>query len=158
LPKLKLKLKFKGIIPLIIGALRSLQVRFMDKEEELLSIEDVSLQLQVPKHTLRFWERAFEGIFAPHRTLGGQRRYTLENIVTIGQIKELRKKGMRLADIKKEFSNNNRGDFLNSGKVDFLANKLAEVVKTEIYSFFKREGEMNEIKNIAPKETEIPVD
>jgi DNA-binding transcriptional MerR regulator len=130
----------------------------MGKDEELLSIEDVSLQLQVPKHTLRFWEKAFEGIFVPHRTSGGQRRYTLENIVTIGQIKELRKRGMRLSDIKKEFNNNHRGDFLNSGKVDFLANKVAEVVKTEIYSFFKREGGMNEIKSILPEETDISVD
>ena len=113
----------------------------MDKQEEkLFSIEEVSLKLKIPKHTLRFWEKAFEGIFVPHRTPGGQRRYTLENIATIGQIKELRKKGMRLPDIKKEFSNDNNGNFLNSSKADLLANKIVEVVRTEIYSFFKREG------------------
>lgn len=122
----------------------------MHKQERLLSIEEVSLQLSIPKHTLRFWEKAFEGIFVPQRTQGGQRRYTFENISTIGQIKELRKKGMRLSDIKREFSNDNKGDFLNSGKVDLLANKVADIVKTEIYSFFKREGEMNEIQNIPP--------
>jgi DNA-binding transcriptional MerR regulator len=122
----------------------------MDSQERLLSIEEASFQLKVPKHTLRFWEKAFEGIFVPQRTQGGQRRYTFENLATIGQIKELRKKGMRLSDIKKEFSNDNRGDFLNSGKVDFLANKVADIVKTEIYSFFKREGEMKEIENIRP--------
>ena len=130
----------------------------MDKQEKLLSIEEVSLQLNIPKPTLRFWEKAFEGIFVPQRTQGGQRRYTFENIATIGQIRELRKKGMRLSDIKKEFSNDNKGDFLNSGKVDFLANKVADIVKIEIYSFFKREGEMNEIKKFPPRETEISVD
>ena len=122
----------------------------MDRQEKLFSIEEASSQLQVPKHTLRFLEKAFEGIFVPQRTQGGQRRYTFENIATIGQIKELRRKGMRLSDIKKEFSNDSRGDFLNSGKVDFLANKVANIVKTEIYSFFKREGEANEIQNIPP--------
>jgi DNA-binding transcriptional MerR regulator len=113
----------------------------MDKQEKLFSIEEVSLKLRIPKHTLRFWERAFEGIFVPHRTPGGQRRYTFENIATIGQIKELRKKGMRLPDIKREFTNDNNGNLFNSSKADLLANKVAEVVKTEIYSFFKQEGE-----------------
>ena len=111
----------------------------MDKQERLLSIEEVSLQLSIPKHTLRFWEKAFEGIFVPQRTKGGQRRYTFENIATIGQIKELRKKGMRLSDIKKEFSNDDRGDFLNSGKVNLLANKVADIVRAEVYNFLKEE-------------------
>jgi DNA-binding transcriptional MerR regulator len=111
----------------------------MDRQERLFSIEEASFQLNVPKHTLRFWEKAFEGIFVPERTQGGQRRYTIENIATIGQIKELRKKGMRLSDIKKEFSNDNKGDFLNSGKVDLLANKVAEIVRAEVYNFFKEE-------------------
>ncbi len=111
------------------------------QEEKLFSIEEVSLKLKIPKHTLRFWEKAFEGIFVPHRTPGGQRRYTFDNIARIGQIKELRKKGMRLPEIKREFTNDDNGNLLNSSKADLLANKLAEVVKTEIYSFFKREGE-----------------
>ena len=116
--------------------------RSMDNQEEkLLSIEEVSLKLKIPKHTLRFWEKAFEGIFVPHRTPGGQRRYTFENIATIGQIKELRKKGMRLPDIKREFTNDNNGNSFSSSKADLLANKVAEAVKTEIYSFFRREGE-----------------
>jgi DNA-binding transcriptional MerR regulator len=111
----------------------------MDRQEKLLSIEEVSLQLSIPKHTLRFWEKAFEGVFVPERTRGGQRRYTLENIATIGQIKELRRKGMRLSDIKREFGNNHKGDFLNSGKVDFLANRVAEIVRAEVYNFLKGE-------------------
>ena len=111
----------------------------MDKQERLLSIEEVSLQLSIPKHTLRFWEKAFEGIFVPQRTQGGQRRYTFQNIATIGQIKELRKKGMRLSDIKREFSNDNRGNFFNESKVDLLANKVAEIVRAEVYNFFKEE-------------------
>ena len=130
----------------------------MDKQEKLLSIEELSLQLSIPKHTLRFWEKVLEGIFVPQRTRGGQRRYTFENIATIGQIKKLREKGMRLSDIKKALSNDNRGDILNSGKVDLLANMVADMVRTEIYSFFKREEELNEIQNIPPTETEISVD
>ena len=111
----------------------------MDRQEKLFSIEEASSQLQVPKHTLRFWEKAFEGIFVPQRTQGGQRRYSFENIATIGQIKELRKKGMRLSDIKREFTNDNNGNFFNSSKADLLANKLAEIVRAEVYSFFKEE-------------------
>jgi len=63
-----------------------------------------------------------------------------------------------LSDIKREFSNDNKGDFLDSARVDLLANRVADIVKTEIYSFFKREEELNEIQNIPPTETEISVD
>jgi DNA-binding transcriptional MerR regulator len=111
----------------------------MVRQEKLLSIEEVSLQLKIPKPTLRFWEKEFEGIFVPLRTPGGQRRYTFENIATIDQIKELRKKGMKLSDIKREFSNDNRGNFFNASKVDLLANKVAEIVRAEVYNFFKEE-------------------
>ena len=130
----------------------------MEEERQLLTMSEVSGRLKIPKHTLRFWEREFEGIFVPHRTPGGQRRYTFENIATIGQIKELRKKGMRLSDIKKGLSNDNREEILHSGKVDLLANRVADIVRTEIYSFFKREGERNGGQNISPMETEISVD
>ena len=112
----------------------------MDKQEEkLFSIEEASLKLKIPKHTLRFWEKVFEGIFVPYRTPGGQRRYTLENIATIGQIKELKRKGMRLSDIKREFTNDNNGNFLNSSKADLLANKVAEIVRVEVYNILKEE-------------------
>ena len=52
--------------------------------------------------TLRFWEKELDGILAPLRTHEGQRRYTVENIAVIEEIKKLKKKGMSLPEIKRK--------------------------------------------------------
>jgi DNA-binding transcriptional MerR regulator len=109
----------------------------MDKQERLLSIQEVSLQLSIPKHTLRFWEREFEGIILPPRTKGGQRRYTPENVAVIDEIKRQRQKGMSLSEIRIELNHGNSVRLSNSGKIDLLANRIAEVVRAEVYHFFE---------------------
>jgi hypothetical protein len=40
----------------------------INMKNRLLSIQEVSALLKVPKPTLRFWEKEFEGILAPLRT------------------------------------------------------------------------------------------
>lgn len=59
------------------------------QENNLISIQEVSVLLKVPKPTLRFWEKELDGILVPLRTDGGQRRYTVENITVIEEIKKL---------------------------------------------------------------------
>jgi len=43
----------------------------------------------VEVHTLRYWEREFEGFLNPVRTLGGQRRYRPEDIQVVFLLKRL---------------------------------------------------------------------
>lgn len=105
---------------------------------DLLTIQEVSNRLKVPKHTLRFWEKELDGIIVPHRTNGGQRRYGLKAISVIEEIKRLRKRGMSLAEIKRKFSHSNNS---NSNELDLLADKIAEVVKAEVYRFLEGEVE-----------------
>ena len=114
----------------------------MVKKQQGFSIQEVSLKLKVPRHTLRFWEKEFEGILVPLRTKGGQRRYTLGNISVIEKIKELREKEVGLTEIRAHLIQNYRRgmDNLNSSKIDFLANTVAEIVREEVYRFFDREG------------------
>ncbi|MCK4469876.1 MAG: MerR family transcriptional regulator [Desulfobacterales bacterium] len=111
----------------------------MDMENRLSSIQEVSDLLKVPKPTLRFWEKELDGIIVPHRTRGGQRRYALEHLTIIGKVKELREKGMSLAEIKRQINNTNKGDNSNSNRVDLLAARVAEVVKAEVNRFFEGE-------------------
>ncbi|MBW1740021.1 MAG: MerR family transcriptional regulator [Deltaproteobacteria bacterium] len=113
----------------------------MDIRDQLSSIQEVSDRLKVPKHTLRFWEKEFEGILVPLRTQGGQRRYTAENIFIVEEIKKLRKRGMSLAEIRRKLSNSNKvkEDPSNSSTIDLLAERVAEVVKAEVYRFFEGE-------------------
>jgi len=117
------------------------QIISMDRQEQPLDIQQVSLKLKIPKPTLRFWEREFEGILVPLRTKGGQRRYTLEHISIIKEIKNLRSKGKSLAEIKRKLSNSRKvqGDNSDSNRIDFLANRVADIVKAEVYGFFERE-------------------
>jgi len=110
------------------------------QENNLISIQEVSAFLNVPKPTLRFWEKELDGILAPLRTRGGQRRYTVESIAVIEEIKRLRESGMSLHEIKRKLSNSGKGGNPNSNRVELLAARVAEVVKAEVNKFFEGVG------------------
>lgn len=59
----------------------------MNRKEHPHTIQQLSAKLNVPKPTLRFWEKEFEGILLPLRTNGGQRRCTSEHVSVIEEIK-----------------------------------------------------------------------
>ncbi|MBN2468425.1 MAG: MerR family transcriptional regulator [Deltaproteobacteria bacterium] len=107
------------------------------KQHYQLSIHQVSRITGIAPHTLRFWEREFEGVLAPLRSKGGQRRYTREDISLINTITRLRKYGMGISNIKKCLSDEEE----NCGSVDdtvgLLADNVARVVRSEVYNYFK---------------------
>ena len=74
----------------------------MNFQEQAITIQQVSQKLDVPKPTLRFWEREFVGILVPLRNNGGQRRYAPEHVPIIEEIKMLKKAGLSLAEIKRK--------------------------------------------------------
>jgi DNA-binding transcriptional MerR regulator len=106
-----------------------------------LTINEVSERLHVNKPTLRFWEKKFEGLIVPLRTEGGQRRYTDEHIRIIEQIKVLKDRGMRLTDIREELGRRSNDTNANQTqeKMDLLANRIAEVVKSVVSDFLTKE-------------------
>ena len=94
----------------------------MDIQEQAITIQQVSQKLDIPKATLRFWEREFEGILVPLRTNGGQRRYAPEHISVIKKIKMLKKDGMSLIQIKRK---------LGKGIDDSMPIRLAQKHRTQ---------------------------
>ena len=102
-----------------------------------LTIQQVSKRSGVSTHTLRFWEKELEGIIVPVRTKGGQRRYTLEDLLVIEEIKSLKAKSLSLADIKRELNQrfNSDEEHYNHQRADVLANKIAEIVRSAIFNF-----------------------
>ena len=52
-------------------------------------IQEVSEKLQVPKSTIRYWEKEFSDFIKPERTNGGQRRYSEQDIDNLHKIKDL---------------------------------------------------------------------
>jgi DNA-binding transcriptional MerR regulator len=121
------------------------EIIVMNQNEKLLSIQQVSTKLNIPKPTLRFWEKEFEGILVPLRTNGGQRRYTSQHISIVEEIKALKKAGLRLSEIRRklgmgqmsETGSQRYGDGQMDG-IDLLVEKVAEAVKIEVLRFLKR--------------------
>ena len=111
----------------------------MNQKNHLLTISEASRRLNVPKHTLRFWEKELEGLFVPFRTQGGQRRFTPEHLAVIEQIKRQKERGMNLSEIKRDFSISAHEGSPAKNRIDQLAHRVAEAVKTEVFHFFESE-------------------
>lgn len=120
----------------------------MDQKEQLHSIQQVSTRLNIPKPTLRFWEKEFEGLLQPLRTNGGQRRYTPEHVSIVENIKTLKKAGLSLVEIKKKLSRELKLDIgtqrLRVGPtigIDILVERVTEAVKAELLKFLRTKEE-----------------
>jgi len=118
----------------------------MNQNEQLHSIQQISAKLNVPKPTLRFWEKEFEGILLPVRTNGGQRRYSSEHIAIIEEINDHKKNGLSLAEIKRALRQGQTLGIENCmpedermEQIDLLAERVAQVVKLEILRFIQRD-------------------
>lgn len=111
----------------------------MEGKNQLFTILEVSKKLNIPKHTLRFWEKELNGLLVPLRTNGGQRRYSAENLGVLEEIKKCRDNGLSLPKITEKISQRLQGEAPQPSRVDLLATRVAEAVKAEVYNFFKTE-------------------
>ena len=93
----------------------------------------------MPKHTLRYWEKEFQGILVPTRTEGGQRRYTTEHLEILEEIKLLKKEGKSIAEIRDKLQRDSEMKIDRSGSetIDLLAKRIAEVLRDEILNYLK---------------------
>lgn len=70
--------------------------------EYFVSINEVSKRLDVPAHTLRYWEKQFPVIIRPTTGAGGRRYYRHETITRLRVIQDLLyNRGMTIAGVKK---------------------------------------------------------
>lgn len=110
---------------------------FIPPDEKFMTISEVSQRLQIPKYTLRFWEKVFSGILSPLKTSGGQRRYSNKDLILIEEIQRMKAKGMSLSEIKDKLVQEIKGKNSNLIKVDCLAHRIAEMIKLEVYQILK---------------------
>ena len=112
----------------------------MVSPNKLFTIQEVSEQLELPKHTLRFYEKEFNGMLVPIRTKGGQRRYSLENIFVLKQIITQKKEGKSLSEIRDviNIKLGAKSITLDDAAVDFLVSRVVKLVKAELYEFMER--------------------
>ncbi len=109
----------------------------MSPRQQLFTIQQVSRKLDIPKSTLRYWEKEFDGVLAPVRTSGGQRRYTGEDIKTLSRIYRLKKEGMSLNEVKSNFIRRleDRSTYPQSEYINLFADRVSKLVKEEVYRF-----------------------
>ena len=94
----------------------------------------------VTRHTLRFWEKELEGVIVPLRTKGRQRRYTVDQLFIIEEIKRLKTQGYSLSDVAAVLKNPiHRAKINNPGfqSIDLLADRVREMVRSAISDFFE---------------------
>lgn len=73
-----------------------------NSNEYFASINEVSKKLNVPAHTLRYWEKQFPVAIRPTTGAGGRRYYRTETVQKLIQIKDLLyTRGMTIAGVKK---------------------------------------------------------
>lgn len=81
----------------------------MDAEEqekdESLTISQLVEAVKLPVSTLRFYEQEFPFYIRVHKTAGGHRRYSIENVRRFLHLKTLiHEKGMSLKDVKRSLA------------------------------------------------------
>jgi DNA-binding transcriptional MerR regulator len=112
----------------------------------LFTIQQISQKCDVPKSTLRFWEKRLDPLFSPIRSPGGQRRYVQEHIDLIGRIKQLQADGLSLEDMRQTLEQTMSPEPEPAAVVglDRLADRVAGLVKEEVYRFL-REGPITKL-------------
>ncbi len=104
-----------------------------------LTIQEVSDRLGLPKSTLRYWEKEFDGFIVPTRTPGGQRRYSEQDMDIITSICKLKQTGLSLTQIKTHLlKKSHQHEKLEPFEIDQLAERISNTVKREIYNYFSK--------------------
>ncbi|MBO5662914.1 MAG: MerR family transcriptional regulator [Alphaproteobacteria bacterium] len=89
-----------------------------NNNEYFASINEVSKKLNVPAHTLRYWEKQFPVAIRPTTGAGGRRYYRTETVQKLIQIKDLLyTHGMTIAGVKKLLRDGNLSGNLPDGNV-----------------------------------------
>jgi DNA-binding transcriptional MerR regulator len=94
------------------------RIRSKKMTELFSSITEVSKQLDLPSHTLRYWEKEFPGVIKPITGAGGRRHYRSETVAAIAKLKDLlHVRGMTLIGVKKMIAS---GEFQEEFRVQSL--------------------------------------
>ena len=82
-----------------------------NKNEYFVPINEVAKRLDVPAHTLRYWEKQFVAAIRPTTGAGGRRYYRQDTIEKLETIKSLLyDKGMTISGVKKILHNGTFGE------------------------------------------------
>jgi len=102
-------------------------------EEYFVSINDVAKRLDVPAHTLRYWEKQFPAAIRPTTGSGGRRYYRKETVVKLEKIKDLLySRGMTIAGVKKMLHNGEFSEEMKSDSSDVFTPDEKDLIKQTV--------------------------
>ena len=100
--------------------------------EYFVPINEVAKRLDVPAHTLRYWEKQFASAIRPTTGSGGRRYYRPETIEKLMAIKSLLyDKGMTIAGVKKILHNGTFSDEVAEIKSHTVATPKKDIPTTD---------------------------
>jgi DNA-binding transcriptional MerR regulator len=77
----------------------------MNENQDLISISQLQEIIKLPISTLRFYETEFPSYIRVHKTSGGHRRYTSENVQRFLHLKHLiHEKGLSIREVKRSLA------------------------------------------------------
>lgn len=77
----------------------------MNESQDLISISQLQEIIKLPVSTLRFYETEFPSYIRVHKTSGGHRRYTPENVQRFLHLKHLiHEKGLSIREVKRSLA------------------------------------------------------
>jgi DNA-binding transcriptional MerR regulator len=98
--------------------------------EYFLSINEVSNMLELPAHTLRYWEKQFPVAIKPVSGAGGRRYYRAETVASLRSIKELLyNRGMTIAGVKKLIHSGALPSGADLAAADIFKSRMANIPK-----------------------------
>jgi DNA-binding transcriptional MerR regulator len=126
----------------IDGAELSIDVKIKMMND--LTIQEVSDRLELPKSTLRYWEKELEDHIKPNRTPGGQRRYDKGHIAFFERVRAMKNSGLTLSKIKRALAcpppdDKTPMDPSGDASIDLLAQRIADLVKREVSIFLSND-------------------
>ncbi len=99
----------------------------MKSENAYRTIAEVSEQLNVPAHVLRFWETQFHQI-KPVKRVGGRRYYRGEDIELIAQIRDyLYKDGYTIKGVQKILKSSAKEETIPAVSSDTFIEEMKEI-------------------------------
>jgi len=102
-------------------------------EEYFVSINDVAKRLDVPAHTVRYWEKQFPAAIRPTTGSGGRRYYRKETVVKLEKIKDLLySRGMTIAGVKKMLHNGEFSEEMKSDSSDVFTPDEKDLIKQTV--------------------------
>ena len=90
-----------------------------DQDLYFIPINEIAKRLDIPAHTLRYWEKQFAGAIRPVTGAGGRRYYRPETVEKLETIKTLLyDRGMTIAGVKKMLHSGEFSQFNTNTQVD----------------------------------------